>query len=229
MRFIDKFSVVLLDLNGTFMFGHDRFGPDVDYFAAYQVAGGRNLDRDSVLKIVNASHSGLSQAYAAPERFDDFPTVAEALREYGGAEEHEIPILERVFASHEIGQVPPDHEKFLRGIAESHKLGIVSNIWSLPDTWLAAFRDSGLDAIFKTIVFSSEGRSIKPSRRLFEQALAAFPSDSAILFVGDNLGRDIIPAKTLGLSTAWIAPPGSADSAADVVIDSLPRLAEVTV
>ena len=227
MRFINNFSVVLLDLNGTFMFGHDRFGPTEDYFVTYHAAGGRNLDRDSVLKIVNASHAGLSQAYSAPERVDDFPTVGEALREYGAADEQEIPILERVFAAHEIGRIPPDHEKFLRDTAKSHKLGIVSNIWSGPDTWLTYLRDSDLYTIFKTIVFSSEGRSIKPSRRLFEQALAAFQADSAVLFVGDNLKRDIIPAKALGMSTAWIAPPGSADSAADVVIDSLPKLADV--
>ena len=47
MRFLDQFSVLLLDMNGTFMFGHDRFGPDEDYFATYASLGGRNLDRDS--------------------------------------------------------------------------------------------------------------------------------------------------------------------------------------
>ena len=30
MAFIDAFDVILLDLNGTFMFGHDRFGPEQD-------------------------------------------------------------------------------------------------------------------------------------------------------------------------------------------------------
>jgi putative hydrolase of the HAD superfamily len=92
---------------------------------------------------------------------------------------------------------------------------------------LLALRESGLLALFKTVVFSSQGRSIKPSPRLFQQALSAFPENSAILFVGDSLERDIIPAKALGLSTAWIAPLGAADPAADVVVESLPALAEV--
>lgn len=119
MRFLDQFSVLLLDMNGTFMFGHDRFGPDQDYFATYQRVGGRSLDRESVLRIV------------------------------------------------------------------------------------------------------------KPSRLLFERALAGVPPNSTVLFVGDSLERDIIPAKTLGLSTAWIAPLGSADPAADVVVGSLSELAEI--
>jgi putative hydrolase of the HAD superfamily len=45
-----------------------------------------------------------------------------------------------------------------------------------------------------------------------------------VLFIGDSLERDIVPAKALGLSTAWIAPFGSAALAADVVVESLPEL-----
>ena len=227
MRFLDQFSVLLLDMNGTFMFGHDRFGPDEDYFATYQRAGGGRLDRESVLRIVHASCEGLFQAYGAPERFDDFPTVAEALREYGGADPSDLPVLESVLVAHELGHVPSAHEKFLRDTAESHHLGIVSNIWAPPDAWLESLRDSGLLSLFKTIVFSSQGRSIKPSRILFERALAGVPPNSTVLFAGDSLERDIIPAKALGLSTAWIAPLGSADPAADVVIETLPELAEL--
>jgi putative hydrolase of the HAD superfamily len=227
MTFLDQFSVILLDMKGTFVFGHDRFGPDEDYFATYQRVGGRNLDRAHVHRVVTASFERLFRAYCVPECFDDFPTVAEALRDYADLDERDLSALESVFAVHELGHVPPAHEKFLHEVARSHDLGIVSNIWSPPDRWLSAFRDSGLLDIFKTIVFSSEGRSIKPSRLLFDRALAAFPPDSVTLFVGDSLERDIIPAKALGLATAWITPLGSADSAADVVVESLPALAEV--
>jgi hypothetical protein len=48
MRLLERFSVVLLDMNGTFMLGHDRFGPEQDYFATYQELGGRDLDREQV-------------------------------------------------------------------------------------------------------------------------------------------------------------------------------------
>src|SRR5688572_30011945 len=132
MSFLDNFSVLLLDMNGTFMFGHDRFGADQDYFATYQAFGGGKLDRDRVIRIMHASCERLLKAYDLPEHFEDFPSVAEAFREYGGAGEDEIPILERVFAAHEMGNVPPAHTEFLRKVARSHHLGIVSNICARP-------------------------------------------------------------------------------------------------
>ncbi len=94
-----------------------------------------------------------------------------------------------------------------------------------PEPWLSKLRQSGLLSLFQTLVFSSEGRSIKPSRLLFDRALAQLPSDSTILFAGDSLERDIIPAKALGLATAWVAPQGSAHPAADFVVRGLTDLA----
>jgi putative hydrolase of the HAD superfamily len=227
VRFIDQFNVVLLDMNGTFMFEHDRFGPDQDYFATYRLAGGRNLERSEVQRVVDTCVELLSSAYCDPERLDHFPTVAEVFLECSNIPRSDLSILEGVVAVHELGIVPIEHEKFLRDVARSHRLGLVSNIWSQPTRWLSDLGDCGLLELFTTIVFSSEGRSIKPSRMLFERALAAFQPNSAVLFAGDSLERDIIPAKALGLSTAWIAPPGSTHPAADVVVESLPELAEV--
>ncbi len=227
MTFLDHFSAILLDMNGTFVFDHDRFGPAEDYFATYLRVGGRNLDSAHVRSVITASFEWLSQAYCAAECFNNFPTVAEAFRELGDVHEDDISTLQRVFALHELGNIPPTHEIFLREAGLSHDLGVVSNIWSPPDLWLSSFRDSGILNLFRTIVFSSEGRSIKPSRLLFDRALVTLPPHSTTLFVGDSLDRDIIPAKALGLTTAWIAPLGSAHPAADVVVESLPRLREV--
>ena len=230
MRFLDQFSVLLLDMNGTFMFGHDRFGPDEDYFATYASLGGRNLDRDSVGEMVNAAVDTMWRAYLDPERVDDFPSVEETLHRCG----RPIPCedaskLEAVIALHELGSVPPAHDLFLRDMAKTHHLGIVSNLWSKPDLWVSALEESGLLVLFKTLVFSSQSRSIKPSRQLFAKALADIPAGSSVLFIGDSLERDIIPAKELGLSTAWIAPRGSTAQAADVIVESLPDLQKVTV
>jgi putative hydrolase of the HAD superfamily len=77
----------------------------------------------------------------------------------------------------------------------------------------------------RTIVFSSEGRTIKPSHTLCQRALADLPPGATVLFAGDSLDRDIIPAKALGMDTAWIAPAGSSHPAADIVIEGLPDLA----
>ena len=229
MRFIDEFSVILLDMNGTFMFGHDRFGPEEDYFATYQALGGQGLNRVTLHEIVRTTGNALLREYERPERFEDFPTLEESFREFGGAPHEELEILERLFAAHEIGSVPETHASFLRQLATSHHLGIVSNICAKPEPWLEQLGNAGLLPLFKTIVFSSEGRSIKPSRKLFERALAGLPAFSRVLFVGDSLERDIVPAKALNLSTAWIAPSGSKDPAADVVVQNLTELAELAV
>lgn len=229
MPFLDNFSVLLLDMNGTFMFGHDRFGPSEDYFATYRSVGGGRLDREALLTVMQASCDALLSVYDTPARFDDFPTLAEAFRTYGGASEEELPTLERLFAAHEIGEVPAAHRDFLKRAAATHALGVVSNICSHPDLWLNN-NPTTFEAftVFKALVFSSEGRSIKPSAVLFRRAMASFPSDARILFIGDSLERDIIPAKGLGMSTVWIAPRGSAHPAADRVVASLLDLSITT-
>lgn len=228
MSFLDRFSVLLLDMNGTFVFGHDRLGPDEDFFATYVREGGRHLDREGVASILTHTIGELWRAYQDPARVDDFPSVAETLRRIDRGMSHtDCTILESVVALHELGSVPPLHEQCLRELATTHTLGIVSNLWSRPDRWISAFQKAGLLALFKTLVFSSRDRSIKPSKRLFQKALAAVPRDASVLFVGDSLERDIIPAKHLGLATAWIAPQGSAAGAADVIVESLLDLKQI--
>lgn len=226
MRFLDRFTILLLDMNGTFMFGHDRFGPNEDYFATYRALGGQRMRRDELLAVWNRSFETLLMVYDTPERVDDFPSVAEVFASHGAAAD-ELPILERAFAAHEIGAVPDAHAAFIREISRTHRLGVVSNLCSHPDTWLRTCGSAGVFTSFETLVFSSEGHSVKPSPVIFRRALAQFAPDLPILFVGDSLDRDIIPAKALGLSTVWIAPEGSMHPSADRVVPSLPALARL--
>ncbi|MGQ0764459.1 MAG: HAD family hydrolase [Gemmatimonadota bacterium] len=219
MTYLDQFAVMLLDMNGTFMFGHDRFGPDEDYFATYQALGGNRLRREELISIWQPSLAALLTAYNAPDRFDDFPTLAEVFMEQGAAP-LDIPLLEQTFAMHEIGAVPDAHAAFIRDASRTHRLGVVSNICAHPDLWIRQCSSADVFTLFEALVFSSESRSIKPSARMFQRAISRF-EDFPVLFVGDSLERDIIPAKSLGLSTVWLAPPGSAHPAADRVVESL--------
>lgn len=221
---LDRFPILLLDMNGTFMFGHDRFGPNEDYFATYRAVGGHAMDRDELLAVWNPSLETLLTVYDKADRFDDFPTLSEVFASHGAAAE-DVPILERVFAAHEIGEVPEAHAAFIRRLSRTHQLGVVSNLCSHPDTWLRTCASAHVFEWFETLVFSSEGRSIKPSPAIFRKALARYSSAESILFVGDSLDRDILPAKSLGLSTAWIAPEGSTHPAADCLIRDLTELA----
>jgi len=87
----------------------------------------------------------------------------------------------------------------------------VSNIGGDPARWREHFAAVGLGSAFTGTVFSSEERSIKPSPRLFHEALAAIPDAQNILFVGDSCNRDMVPAKQLGWATAWISAVNSGD------------------
>ncbi|NOT09959.1 MAG: HAD family hydrolase [Gemmatimonadales bacterium] len=226
MPFLDQFDVVLLDMNGTFMFDHDRLGPEEDFYHTYRTVGGRRLERRTVTSIMRSTCDALLVAYDDPAHFDNFPTLREAFPKHGAPEE-EVEVLEQVFAVHELGKSPPVHVRFLHGLAKTHQLGVVSNICAPPSACEIRLREVGLDRVFTHTILSSQARSIKPSPAIFRRALAAFDAGARVLFVGDSLERDIRPASGLGLRTAWIAPPGRQTREADVVIASLLELATV--
>lgn len=48
-----RFTAVLLDMNGTFMFDGDRFGSGQDYAVKYRTPGGRQLAAPMVQKAVS--------------------------------------------------------------------------------------------------------------------------------------------------------------------------------
>ena len=65
--------------------------------------------------------------------------------------------------------------------------------------------ESGLDGLVQAILVSEEVGVAKPDRQIFERALTDIRAvATATLFVGDNPDADILGAKTVGLSTAWV-------------------------
>jgi putative hydrolase of the HAD superfamily/5'-nucleotidase len=220
-KLLDRFSVLLLDMNGTFMFGEDRFGPDEDFNATYRALGGTALGSDQVRESIRGCYEGMLNTCRSAQNFDNFPSLSEGLRSYTSVPESEIPLMESVFAAHERGTVPPAYASLLCRLSQTHKLGLVTNIWARKEPWLCEFDRSGISHVFACKVFSSDFRSIKPSKALFQCALQSFPHDTHILLVGDSLDRDIEPAKALGLATAWINPRGGESLCADYVLPSL--------
>ena len=221
MSILDPFSVLLLDMNGVFMFGEDRFGLEQDFHSTYRDLGGTRLGASEVNQAIRSCYEGMAREYESPRHFDDFPTVKEGLRRYAGTDDADLDDLEATFALHERGSVPPAHADFIRELSRTHQLGLVSNIWAPKQPWLEELDRAGILDAFRVLVFSSDSRSIKPSPVLFRTALQAFPAGSAVLFVGDSLRCDIVPAKELGLSTAWITPETPLESADHVVPDLL--------
>lgn len=220
-RILDNYSVLLLDLNSTFMFGEDRFGPGEDFHATYRSLGGTVLGREQVAAAIRNCYDAMSRIYQSPDRYDDFPSVAETLHQHGGVPPSELHLLEKVFAIHEQGIIPSVYAELLFRLGKTHQLGLVSNLWSRKQPWLAEFERLGISELFACKIFSSDSRSIKPSPALFKSALQSFPPDARVLFAGDNLKRDIMPAKSLGLATAWINPKGGPSPCADYILPNL--------
>jgi FMN phosphatase YigB (HAD superfamily) len=106
---------------------------------------------------------------------------------------------------------------------------VVSNICAPPSACAAHFHAQGLGSVFAHATFSSGGRSIKPSARIFQAALAKCRPGARVLFVGDSMERDILPARRLGLRTAWIRSPTTCSTESDVVIDNLTELGAVSI
>jgi putative hydrolase of the HAD superfamily len=221
MKLLDQFSVLLFDMNGTFMFGEDRFGISEDFYTTYRAVGGVTLTPTQVSAGIRGCYEGMLRLCRSPESYDDFPSLAEGMRRYADVPESELPRLEQVFALHERGSVPPDYAALFRRLSQTHQLGLVTNIWARKVAWLSEFVRAGISEVFTCKIFSSDLRSIKPSPTLFRHALQSFPADSSVLFVGDSLHRDIKPAKALGLATAWIKASGETSPYADYILPSL--------
>src|SRR5580698_7976024 len=129
-RLLDHFSVLLLDMNKTFMFDEDNFGPDEDFHATYRALGGNLLSKEQVQTAIRSCFDTMLGIYRSPENFDNFPSVAEILRRQNHVPGTELALLEQVLAKHEQGEVSPAYAELLRRLSRTHQLGIVSNLWS---------------------------------------------------------------------------------------------------
>lgn len=222
---LKRYKGILLDMNRTFMFDADRFEPTEDFFATYCRVGGSTLSPNAVTASVLASYVGFLSCYSKSEFDDCFPSLAETVRTYSGAPVEEFRHIEWVITAHEVGTVPDWASRVIQSLATSHALAVVSNVWSPSMHWNAEFARAGIAGAFRALVFSSDLRAIKPSKRPFLEALRLVnQSPEEVLFIGDSLKRDIIPAKGLGMSTCWVAPTGES-AAADFQIATIAELA----
>ncbi len=155
---LSRYAGVLLDMNGTFMFGGDRFGPEQDYAATYRALGGRQLAAGVVQGTITACFETMGAIYDDPARCDSFPQLLDTLRDLPAARhlpEGELKLLERVIAEHELGRVSDTYALALKRLAATHRLGLVANILSPKDLWLDEFARAGVLNLFATLVFSS--------------------------------------------------------------------------
>lgn len=100
----------------------------------------------------------------------------------------------------------PDTVEALKALKKKFKLAVISNV----DDDLFAFSANKLDIEFDWVVTAEQAKSYKPSLNNFELAIEriGLPYEK-ILHVAQSIYHDIIPAKSLGLSTVWVNRRGS--------------------
>jgi HAD superfamily hydrolase (TIGR01549 family) len=144
------------------------------------------------------------QEVTAPQRFDML---------FGrlGFPPGQLPVeaRDRLLATHmrELSlavECPSHHAPLLRELGQRYRLAVVSNFDYSPTCRTILDRE-GLAPHFETIVISDEVGWRKPKPIIFETALGRMglrPADA--LFVGDRADIDVLGARAVGMSTAWI-------------------------
>lgn len=125
----------------------------------------------------------------------------------------------------------PDTVAALRSLKRRYRLGVISNI----DDDLFAFSAQHLQVPFDFLVTAQQARSYKPSSNNFRMALDRIGLPPAkVLHCAESLYHDVVPARSLGLATAWVnrhagrARPSatrSADVRPDLEVPDLKTLA----
>lgn len=130
---------------------------------------------------------------------------------------------------HELEKLYPEVVPALRELSKKYVLGILANQTDGLSQRLEAY---GIGRYFQHIISSWDHQVMKPDPRLFQIALdEAGCAPEKALMVGDRLDNDILPAKALGMKTAWIRKgfgglqePKCNSESPDFVIQSLSEL-----
>ena len=223
---IDPFSTVLLDMNDTFMFGADKFGPDQNYALIYHQLGG-TLEQSRVNRLIQAAYNYLDILYPDPQYQETFPSLREAflsVEDNDSLSEKDLELLIKTFARHELGVVPPEYAASIDRLSQKFRLGLVIDIWAPKALWIEALNQCGVLQLCEATSFSSDCGMVKPSPHPFLKVLRQMqvnPQDAVV--IGDSVRRDLGGATAAGMSCILVGGArhpsalGSVASLIDVV------------
>lgn len=127
----------------------------------------------------------------------------------------------------------PDTVEALKKLKQKYKLVILSNI----DDDLFAGSAKHLQVPFDAIITAEQVQSYKPALNHFNRMLQQLNlSTDQVLHVAQSIYHDIVPARSIGLSTIWVNRrhdrPGfgatpAANAAADITVPDLKTLADM--
>jgi putative hydrolase of the HAD superfamily len=210
-----KIKGILFDINGTLINIHTDEGGDeiyraVSHFLTYQgIHLHRGEVRDQYFRIMKEQIKAAREEYpefdvvalwreflelnmnpARPLRLDTMEAMPRFLAEmYRGISRHRLELY-------------PDVKTVLDELKTRFSLAVVSDgqsAWALPE-----MRALGIDGYFDPVVISSDYGFRKPDPRLFQVALngiGAGPEE--VLFVGNDMYRDVFGAKQVGMKTVF--------------------------
>jgi len=118
----------------------------------------------------------------------------------------------------------PDTVPALRELQRRYKLAVISNI----DDDLFAETRQLLGVDFDGVITAQQAKSYKPSINNFQVALRRLGlSPDRLLHAGQSIYHDVVPARSLGISTVWVnrksARPGIGAVRASAALDSEKR------
>lgn len=210
-------KAILFDINGTLIDintdeANEEIYRGISHILTYQGISMRRWEvRDEYYRIMDV------QRKTSQEKYPEF-NVVELFREF----------LNRRFSA--LGIIPPDKLKWLpvflaeayRGISRNrlqlypgvldvlnylrprYKLAAISDAqsaWCLPE-----MRAVGIDGYFDAIIVSGDFGYRKPDLRLFTAALTALRvAPENLLFVGNDMFRDVYAAKQYGIKTVFFS------------------------
>ncbi|MDA8126423.1 MAG: HAD family hydrolase [Deltaproteobacteria bacterium] len=115
-------------------------------------------------------------------------------------------------------QLYPDVKRVLDELRKAYPLGLVSD--AQPCYALPEMKALGVDGYFDPIVISADFGYRKPDRRLIEKALGIMQRlPTEVIFVGNDMYRDVYGAQRLGLKTLFLDSNQGAKSHGDVTPD----------
>lgn len=208
---------ILFDINGTLIDiqtdeGNEEIYRSISHFLTYQgIYVHRGEVRDEYFRLMD------EQRELSGEAFPEFDVV-ELWREF---------LLRRPEASHALPpeklqwmplflaemyrgisrfrlQLYPDVKSLLDELLPCFKLAALSDaqsVWAVPE-----MRAVGIEGYFHPIIVSGDYGFRKPDKRIFEAALngLGLPPEN-VLFVGNDMYRDIYGAKQLGMKTVFFS------------------------
>jgi len=210
-------KAIIFDINGTLVDirtdeGNEEIYRGLSHFLTFQgIYIHRKELRDEYFSIMAKQRSTSAEAFPEfdtvllwREFLERRPQACAALtKDKLGVLPLVLSEMYRGISRHRL-QLFPEVENILKDLGRRYKLAILSDAqsaWAEPE-----LRTVGIHGLFNPIIVSGDFGFRKPDRRLFQAALDGLGlGPGEVLFVGDDMYRDVYGAKQLGLKTVYFA------------------------